>query len=53
MASRRAETALESIVQPRAGSAKLAIFARGFSAALRRRAEEEDVALIGIDRLFE
>lgn len=37
---------------PRAGSAKLAIFARGFSAALERRAAEEDVALIGIDRLF-
>jgi uncharacterized protein len=36
----------------RAGSAKLAIFARGFSAELERRAAEEDVALIGIDRLF-
>ncbi len=38
---------------PRAGGAKLAIFARGFSQPLERRAAEEDVALIGIDRLFE
>lgn len=37
---------------PKAGSAKLAIFARGFSSPLERRAAEEDVALIGIDRLF-
>ena len=37
---------------PRAGSARLAIFARGFSAALKRRAEEEGVELIGIERLF-
>ena len=36
----------------RAGGAKLAIFARGFSKALRRRADEEDVALIEIERLF-
>lgn len=38
---------------PRAGSARLAIFARGFSAPLKRRASEEGVSLIGIDRLFE
>jgi hypothetical protein len=38
---------------PKAGGAHLAIFARGFSAALERRAAEEDVTLIGIDRLFE
>ena len=37
---------------PKAGSARLAIFARGFSAELKRRAPEEGVALIGIDRLF-
>lgn len=37
---------------PRAGRADLAIFARGFSQALRRRADEEGVALIGLDRLF-
>jgi AAA+ ATPase superfamily predicted ATPase len=37
---------------PRAGRADLAIFARGFSAALRRRADEEGVTLIGPDRLF-
>jgi AAA+ ATPase superfamily predicted ATPase len=37
---------------PKAGTAKLAIFARGFSSALERRAAEEDVMLIGIDRLF-
>lgn len=36
----------------RAGSARLAIFARGFSTELKRRAGEQDVALIGIDRLF-
>jgi AAA+ ATPase superfamily predicted ATPase len=35
-----------------ADSAQLVIFARGFSAALRRRADEESVLLIGIDRLF-
>lgn len=33
-------------------SAKLAIFARGFSAELKRRAAEEDVDLIGLDSLF-
>ena len=37
---------------PRAAGAKLAVFARGFSKALRRRAAEEDVALIEIERLF-
>jgi uncharacterized protein len=37
---------------PKAGSARLAIFARGFSAELERRAQEEDVQLIGIERLF-
>ena len=37
---------------PRAGSAKLAIVARGFSPGLRRQAEEESVTLVGIDRLF-
>lgn len=37
---------------PRAGGAKLAIFARGFSSQLERRAAEEDVTLIGVDRLF-
>ncbi|MEX0972654.1 MAG: ATP-binding protein [Solirubrobacterales bacterium] len=37
---------------PRAGGARLAIFARGFSKALERRAAEEDVTLIGIERLF-
>jgi AAA+ ATPase superfamily predicted ATPase len=37
---------------PKAAGARLAIFARGFSAALERRADEEDVALIGVDRLF-
>lgn len=37
----------------RARDAKLAIFARGFSSQLERRAAEEDVALIGIDRLFD
>jgi AAA+ ATPase superfamily predicted ATPase len=37
----------------RAGSARLAMFARGFSAELRRRATEESVELIGIERLFE
>jgi hypothetical protein len=50
-------SALERLIDqrgalPRAGSAKLAIFARSFSTAVRRRAEGEDVALIGIDRLF-
>ncbi len=45
-------SALERDSLPRAGAAKLAIFARGFSAALARRAEEEDVALVGIDQLF-
>jgi len=37
---------------PRAGSARLAIFARGFSKALQRRAATEGVELIGIERLF-
>lgn len=37
----------------RAGAAQLAIFARGFSPELRRRAGEEGVALIGAERLFE
>lgn len=51
-------SALERLIEqrdalPRAGSAKLAIFARGFSAALRRSAEEEGVALVGVDRLFD
>ena len=50
-------SALEQLLEqrdslPKAGSAKLAIFARGFSPALERRAAEEDVTLIGIDRLF-
>jgi uncharacterized protein len=38
---------------PKAGGAKLAIFARGFSGGLERRATEEGVTLIGLDRLFE
>jgi len=38
---------------PKAAGARLAIFARGFSAALERRAEEEGVALIGVDELFD
>ncbi len=37
---------------PRAGGAKLTIFARGFSQALKRQAEEEDVTLVGVERLF-
>ncbi len=37
----------------RAGSAHLAIFARGFAPELERGASEEEVALIGLDRLFE
>ena len=37
---------------PKAGGARLAIFARGFKPQLRRRAAEEDVALIGIEELF-
>lgn len=37
---------------PKAGGAKVAIFARGFSPALERRAAQEDAELIGIDRLF-
>lgn len=50
-------SALEQLLEqrdslPGAARAKLAIFARGFSAALRRRAEEEGVALIGAERLF-
>jgi len=50
-------SALEQLLEqrdslPRAGNAKLAIFARGFSAALERRAADEGVALVGIDRLF-
>lgn len=50
-------SALEQLLEqrdslPRAGRAKLAIFARGFSKSLRRRAEEEDVALIGVGQLL-
>lgn len=37
---------------PKAAKARLAIFARGFSPALKRRAEEEGVNLVGLDRLF-
>ncbi len=37
---------------PKAGSAKLAIFARGFSPGLEQRAKEEGVWLVGMDRLF-
>jgi hypothetical protein len=37
----------------RAASAQLAIFARGFAPELERRADEEGVTLIGLDRLFE
>jgi uncharacterized protein len=37
---------------PRAGGAKLAIFARGFSAQLEHRANEADVALIDVNQLF-
>jgi uncharacterized protein len=37
---------------PKAGSAKLAIFARGFSRGLERRAAEEGVTLVGAERLF-
>ncbi len=37
---------------PKAAKARLAIFARGFSPALKRRAEEEGIALVGLDRLF-
>ena len=50
--------ALEQLLEQRdslpgaAHGAKLAIFARGFSKALRHRADEEDVALIEIERLF-
>ena len=49
--------ALEQLLEqrdslPRAGGAKLAVFARGFSAPLRRRADEEGVALVGLDELF-
>lgn len=36
----------------RAGSASLLIFARGFEPELERRAKEEQVTLVGIDRLF-
>jgi AAA+ ATPase superfamily predicted ATPase len=36
----------------RAGSAQLAIFARGFSPELRRRAGDEEVTLIDAERLF-
>jgi AAA+ ATPase superfamily predicted ATPase len=50
-------SALEQLLEqrdalPRAGSAKLAIFARGFSPGLEQRAETEGASLIGIDRLF-
>jgi hypothetical protein len=49
--------ALEQLLEqrdalPRGGGARLAVFARGFSKALRQRAEEEDTALIGIEQLF-
>jgi AAA+ ATPase superfamily predicted ATPase len=37
---------------PRAGGARLAIFARGFEPELERRAAEEGVALIGAEDLF-
>jgi AAA+ ATPase superfamily predicted ATPase len=37
---------------PKSSSAKLAIFARGFSRKLEQRAAEENVSLIGIERLF-
>lgn len=37
---------------PKSGSAKLAIFARGFSRGLERRAAAEGVTLIGVGRLF-
>jgi hypothetical protein len=51
-------SALEQLLEqrdslPRAGSARLAIFARGFSKALERRAAAEDVTLVGIERLFD
>ena len=36
----------------RAGSARLLLFARGFEPELIRRAKEEQVTLIGVDRLF-
>lgn len=50
-------SALEQLLEqrdslPKAGSAKLAIFARGFSRRLEQRAKEEDVSLVGVDRLF-
>lgn len=50
-------SALEQLMRqrdslPRAGGAKLAIIARGFSKELERRAQEEDVTLIGAERLF-
>lgn len=50
-------SALEQLLEqrdslPGAARAKLAIFARGFSAALRRRAKEEGVTLIGAEQLF-
>ncbi|HEU4393447.1 MAG TPA: ATP-binding protein [Solirubrobacterales bacterium] len=37
---------------PRAGSARLAIFARGFEPELERRAKEEQVSLVTAERLF-
>lgn len=37
---------------PRAASAQLVIFARGFSPELKRRAGEAGATLVGIDRLF-
>lgn len=51
-------SALEQLLEqrdslPRAGGAKLAIFSRGFSRKLERRAAEEGVALIGVEQLFE
>lgn len=50
-------SALEQLVAqrdalPKAGSARLAIFSRGFSRTLRKRADEENVELIGLNRLF-
>jgi len=36
----------------KAGAARLAIFARGFTADLEREAQAEDVLLVGVERLF-
>jgi AAA+ ATPase superfamily predicted ATPase len=51
-ASTLAQLLLQRDALPRARAAKLAIFARGFSAELRRRAAEEDISLIDLDTLF-